>query len=730
VVVAAAFAAVAPMLFLGNPSGHDFEFHLNSWMEVLGQWKQSIVYPRWAQFAHYGYGEARFLFYPPASWMLGAALGAVLPWAMVAGAYAWLALTAAGFSMFLLARRCLAQRNAIFAAAVYAANPYHIVIVYWRSAFAELLASSLLPLLLLLVLRMRQEGRKTIIPLALVVAAAWLTNAPSAVMVNYSLALLVVVVAVVERSPRVLLYGAAAVAIGAALAGFYLLPAAYEEKWVNIAQVLSPGVRPQDNFLFTTLSDVDHNRFNLLVSSVAVGEMVLLAGAIFLSRDWRHEHRAAWWTLVAWSGVASVLMCSFTFFFWQHLPKLRFVQLPWRWLLGLNVAFVMLLTIAFRRWLSRILLYAAILGVIVLVWHRVQAPWWDTAADIAEMRDNIQSGAGYEGTDEYVPLGADSYEIKKDARRIAILGGGKVRIHVQEWSPESRFFTVGATEPSRAVLRLFNYPAWRVEVNGRQVATQTREITGQLVIPLEAGENSVRVMFARTGDRLLGAATSVATLLLVLLVAFKDRANKRRKPGKRVLIATSNPGKLRDFSGAAKAHGIEVECLPGFSSLPSVVENGQTFEANAKKKAEFYSRFVPGEIVLADDSGLEVDALGGAPGVHSARYAADQPHAAENNTDDEANNARVLRELAGVPREKRTGRFVCVLVAARDGKTRATFRGEVEGVILEAPQGTGGFGYDPLFYFPQIEKTFAELTPEEKARYSHRGAAFRRFLEW
>jgi XTP/dITP diphosphohydrolase len=199
---------------------------------------------------------------------------------------------------------------------------------------------------------------------------------------------------------------------------------------------------------------------------------------------------------------------------------------------------------------------------------------------------------------------------------------------------------------------------------------------------------------------------------------------------KRILIATSNAGKLRDFAGAAKAHGVEVSGLPDFASLPAVVEDGKTFEENARKKAEFYSRSAPGYMVLADDSGIEIDALNGAPGVHSARYAAEEPHKAEFNTEDEENNARVLRELEGVPPEKRTGRFVCVIVAARNGSTLATFRGEAEGMILDKPRGSDGFGYDPLFYFPPIQQAFAELTPEQKAQYSHRGAALRKFLEW
>ena len=198
----------------------------------------------------------------------------------------------------------------------------------------------------------------------------------------------------------------------------------------------------------------------------------------------------------------------------------------------------------------------------------------------------------------------------------------------------------------------------------------------------------------------------------------------------RILIATSNPGKLRDFAGAATDHGVEIVSLSNFASLPQVKEDGDTFEANARKKAEHYSRYAAGEIVLADDSGLEVDALGGAPGVHSARYAADQPHLLTNNTDDQANNARLLRELKKVLPQNRTGRFVCVIAVARDGETLAVFRGQAEGMILDRPRGSNGFGYDPLFYFPQIQKTFAELTPEEKASYSHRGDAFRQFISW
>jgi len=194
-----------------------------------------------------------------------------------------------------------------------------------------------------------------------------------------------------------------------------------------------------------------------------------------------------------------------------------------------------------------------------------------------------------------------------------------------------------------------------------------------------------------------------------------------------IYIATSNQGKLRDFAAIAAPCVIDVAGVPNFRELPTVVEDAPTFETNAQKKAEHYSRFVPGEFVLADDSGLEVEALNGAPGVYSARYAASPNHP---NSTDEENNAKLLRELEQVPEESRQARFVCAIAVAKDGETLATFRGVAPGIILREPLGSGGFGYDPLFFFRPLAKSFGELTPEEKATVSHRGLAFRKLLQW
>ena len=199
----------------------------------------------------------------------------------------------------------------------------------------------------------------------------------------------------------------------------------------------------------------------------------------------------------------------------------------------------------------------------------------------------------------------------------------------------------------------------------------------------------------------------------------------------RLFVATTSQGKLRDFRTAALAHGVSLDPLPALATVPAPEENGDTFADNAKLKAVFYSQLAPGELVLADDSGLEVDALEGAPGVRSARFAADSglvdsPDANDNT--DVWNNMILLQRLAAVPLSQRAARYRCVLVAARDGLPLYTAEGSVEGVILEAPRGTGGFGYDPLFYLPELDRTMAEIDLETKLSLSHRGRAIAALL--
>jgi XTP/dITP diphosphohydrolase len=200
----------------------------------------------------------------------------------------------------------------------------------------------------------------------------------------------------------------------------------------------------------------------------------------------------------------------------------------------------------------------------------------------------------------------------------------------------------------------------------------------------------------------------------------------------RLYAATTSAGKLRDFRTAAQAHSVAIEPLPGIEKIETPAEDGDTFLANAATKAVYYSRFAPGELVMADDSGLEVDALGGAPGVRSARFAADSglvdsPDANDNT--DVWNNMLLLQKLAEIPDPLRTARYHCTLVVARDGEVVQVADGAVEGRILDAPRGMGGFGYDPLFYLPGLGKTMAEIDLETKLSISHRGRAIAALLK-
>jgi XTP/dITP diphosphohydrolase len=196
-------------------------------------------------------------------------------------------------------------------------------------------------------------------------------------------------------------------------------------------------------------------------------------------------------------------------------------------------------------------------------------------------------------------------------------------------------------------------------------------------------------------------------------------------------IATSNPGKLRDFAAAAKPN-ITLTPLPNLKQIPAPPEDAPTFEGNAHLKAIYYSRHAPREIVIADDSGLEVDALHGAPGVRSARFADDHnfhpPETGSLLTTDQRNNLYLLSLLTGVPLTERSARYHCVLAAARNGRILAIGHGAVEGEILTTPRGTSGFGYDPLFYLPNEHKTMAELDIKTKLTFSHRGRAFAALL--
>jgi hypothetical protein len=521
------------MLFLGNASGHDFQFHIASWMDAAGQWREGIAYPRWAEWANWGFGEPRFIFYPPGSWMAGAALGTVLPWRAVPGVFIWLVLVAGGMAMWKLAREWLPARFAVVAAVFFAVNPYHLVIVYYRSDFAELMAGAFLPLVIWGAVHVARGEWRRVPVLAAAFAGMWLSNAPAAVIATYSLALLMCVQCVAGRSWRPVLSGGAAMIGGFGLAAFYILPAAREQRWVQITQVLADNLDPARNFLFTHANDPDFMAFNWKVSYVAVAMIAATLIAALLA--WRKREFAGSIWILAPLGLASVvLMLPFTNFVWHVLPELRFVQFPWRWLEVLGLVYAIFVAAAIgsarRAWISWAAGVAIAIALIAGAHAMIRTAWWDNG-DVPSMAASIASGSGYRGTDEYDPLGCDRYELPGDpdddervegvsatpAQQVEMLDPEKgdavpasgVRIQIEKWSAERREFSAREAAPVTLAVRLLNFPAWDVRVDGRAIQPGYLHDNGQMLIPVSGGEHRVSIRFRRTRDRTVGNAISI-----------------------------------------------------------------------------------------------------------------------------------------------------------------------------------------------------------------------------
>src|SRR5712691_4377107 len=322
---------VAPFFWLGSASGHDFEFHATSWLDVAGQWKEGIAYPRWAEWANHGFGEPRFIFYPPLSWMLAPALSLVVPWDYVPVAFIVLVQSFAGLSAFVFARRLLPQGAALFAAACYAGNPNALLMIYFRSDYAELLASAFFPLLFLATLQLSgilESHERRAVPMlvlfSVTFAAVWLSNAPAGVMTAYSVTVFFAWAALTRKCWRLLGCGAA-------------------------------GLAPPENFLYTAISDPEHTFFNYITSTVAVALIVFTGAAAIAARRESAQptafpaQRKIWSAFLFLATVATVLMLRFTSIFWHILPKLRFVQFPWRWMSIITIPFVYFLAAAVVR---------------------------------------------------------------------------------------------------------------------------------------------------------------------------------------------------------------------------------------------------------------------------------------------------------------------------------------------------------------------------------------------
>lgn len=533
---------VVPFFWLGSASGHDFEFHAASWMDAASQWQDGIFYPHWTKWTNHGFGEPRFIFYPPFSWMLGAGLSFLMGWNYVPIAMVILSQTIAGMAAFALIRRMVGGRYAIFGAMCYAANPNALLMVYMRSDYAELLASAFFPLVVLAALELadllespRKLEHGPLVVFALSFAAVWLSNAPAGVIVSYSTAGLFFWSALTRRSWRPLLRGAGGLALGLELAAFYLLPAAYEQKWVNIGQALSVGLLPVENFLYTKVPDVEHTAFNAIASGIAVALLVVTGIAAVALRicekAWKENSRwqKCWTALLILTCGAGLLMFRITFLFWQYLPKLRFVQFPWRFMSIVCVSYACFMACnAARRlgwlWMAAAMAFASITGIFL-----VRHGWWDPE-DMSTLQTAVQQGGGFEGTDEYDPAGDDHSNLPSKAPLAKVLPveGGHIRerdvkVQIPVWTTNEKRVLVTSREPVRMAMRVLNYPAWRVKVNGETVKPESADDYGQMIIPLEAGASEITVDFTRTNDRTAGMGISFGSGLLALGLATRRK---------------------------------------------------------------------------------------------------------------------------------------------------------------------------------------------------------------
>lgn len=531
---------VLPFFWMGSASGHDFEFHVASWLDVSYQWHEGSFYPRWTAWTNHGFGEPRYIFYPPLSWMLGAALTRIAPLAWVPACYVVLVQMLSGLFAYFLLRRLTSERGALLGAACYVANPNALLITYVRSDFAEQLACAIFPLLLLGALRLTglvKEARasgSTILAFALPFAAVWLCNAPAGVIASYSMALLIFWGTIAERNWKIALKGAAGITLGFGLIGFYLVPAAFEQKWVNISQALASGLLPTQNFLFTSINDVEHTWFNFIASWSAVILMLLVTISALVSRRFAagkqpQSSQRMWGGLLIVATGASLLMLRFTNVLWMYLPKLRFVQFPWRWMSILALIFACFVAaVAEKRhgWLAPLLFFALLVPLAMTL---IDNGWWDPD-EMPTQQAAITSGGGYDGTDEYDPVGDDHLDLPLNAPLVKVLSETSPPIPAQHadvkilgWNAGYKEIQVSCREAAHVALRVLNYPAWSVRVNGEKVVPERLDDINQMVVPVAAGDSLIEVRFTRTPDRTAGdLLTALSLAIVAILIVLKD----------------------------------------------------------------------------------------------------------------------------------------------------------------------------------------------------------------
>ncbi|MGC2162613.1 MAG: hypothetical protein WA634_11935 [Silvibacterium sp.] len=536
----AALLAALPLILKGCSCGDDFGFHLLNWLEVGSHWKQGVFFPHWDFTAAGNSGEPRFVFYPPLSWMIGALSGTVLPWATVPNTFIWLSLTACGFTMYRLAREWASDGNALIAASFYMVHPYMLFTFYQRSAYAELLAAAWIPLVLLALLR----PRFTIPGIALPVALLWLTNDPAAVMGCYLLALLAAVRAawvynkekylgdVLKEAIRI----AIGTCLGLGLAGFYLVPAIVEQRWVQIRMENVKGTRIQDNFLFGNFGGPSHHAILRTASLCSVLLLILIAlfAAIAIYRSAkgmktaeRGSHKFVITALLATTIIIEFLLIAPSYFIWRHIPELKYLQFPWRWDVILGAISASLLAIALGRIRIRPVAAISIALLIPLFFsiagNSIFRQVCKLGKDVPDLVASYYAGDVLY-SDEYTPMSSDPLAVGHDnpnAWMADVPDGAPPKDVPVKHSVDIRnrlHFQVSSPGLAFLVINVRDYPAWKVRINGTLDARRPHRVDGLIVAPIPEGKSQVDITYAVTPDQMVGWILSIAAFATLLTI--------------------------------------------------------------------------------------------------------------------------------------------------------------------------------------------------------------------
>jgi hypothetical protein len=562
IILLAAAVAVMPQLARGPACGSDFHFHFTNWIEAQRSFLLGIPYPHWAPSPNLGAGEPRFVFYPPLTWMAGAALGLVMPWSLVPYVFTFLLLAATGLATRALAREALEDGPATLAGCAAIFIGYALFTVYKRGAFAELAGGFWIPLLLKYQLRDRNPAGRvwarafdgSTVPLALVLAGAWLSNSPVGVMASYLLAAMCLAIAGVERSWAPVVRATAGAALGIGLTSVYLVPAAWEQLWANVWFAISiPHYWVENSWLFEKHADPRMHAHDVLlqmVSWVAVAMLaVFLVGLLVCWMRGKLPGERRWWIPLALIPLGVLFMLlPVSLPIWNLLPKLRFLQFSWRWLLVLEapmaIFFASAVWVAGRR--ARVPVVAACTVLFVAISAYAGSHWFlDCTHTETGILKSLQNGDGVPGKREYAPIGIPYGLVDIPVPTVCLVGSSAATPGqgnapaAPTWGPlvrcsgsfvaamhlpEHRRILGVADQAGFLILRLRSYPAWRVTVNGRPTAPVVEHQYGLMAVPVPQGHVDVSIDWTTTNDVIVGRWLSgIALLCLIAVWWLEDR---------------------------------------------------------------------------------------------------------------------------------------------------------------------------------------------------------------